>query len=57
MTCLSIDVKIADAAHSILSPSIGAFDSIPFTTQAMIARVHELKMHVIPWMVRAKYTN
>ena len=46
----TIDVKIADAAHSIkaniLSPSLA------FITQAMIARAHELKMRVIPWTVR-----
>lgn len=52
----SIDVKIADAANAIeadiLSPSIGTLNSMPFTTQAMIARAHELKMQVIPWTVR-----
>jgi len=53
----SIDVKIADAARTIdadiLSPSTGTLNYMPFTTKAMIARAHELKMQVIPWTVNS----
>ena len=61
----SLDVKIANAAHSIqadiLSPALvrtilgtnisrPTFE--PFTTQAMVDKAHELSMQVIPWTVR-----
>ncbi|KAF8624859.1 hypothetical protein AX15_005738 [Amanita polypyramis BW_CC] len=54
----SLDVKIANAAHSIkadvLSPAAaGTLNYLPFTTQAMIKRAHELDMQVIPWTVNS----
>ncbi|KIL70972.1 hypothetical protein M378DRAFT_95816, partial [Amanita muscaria Koide BX008] len=51
----SLDVKIANAAHSIkadiLSPQVVTPLAEPFTTQEMVDKAHELNMQVIPWTV------